>query len=819
MLYQKARAVAGDFVSEIWYNAGMKHALYCLALLAGLTASAEVFEMKARPSMTPVELNKGDVCRFTLVNGETRTVEYLGTESSILEIPATEGLIATLTMHLRVDGVEIPFRRYFATQESFYEPAVVDGLRIFPDSTLEYLQKTVPMRYPATGAMRHHPWKDCRIVVQDATLPLCPEKLHPWFMDKRIDDLLIPIADTYHGGDCWLGPFAYGEAHGGMDVCMTRGDLLYAPFAMDRQWMPLYAKKGNGNNSRWRGVRRFADGTLWTVNTSHVIDALVAEGTSVTNGQPYCTAAGTATGEYDHTHFELHLCRDLNPTCPDSVWDEGWGKSPDVKNDCPKGQPEFYNVDPWMLFWQTFVQLRDERGLPAAEIAPFGPAKAGEKVAFRSARPLPKGSFAVWTFGDGAMHVGERVEHVFAKPGVHVVTLTVTDGEKVRVRDVGHIAIRPGEAKGPLLGVRADDVSFVELRPGDLPAWGEKVKFDPYSVKTADELEFFDRVGGGALKPTLVKSEKLTAKIERRVYACGNGETVEALVRGGCNAGKVHDEAFKLHVESAGACAFLTPCFWAQHHFHHKRRWYVTSGARAEKGQFVRFMPRLRGGTWRVEETLDATHAPGASYWVKVKSRDGIRRVRLEPLRDLTIGTFEFDEGEGYVQIEAEGATGPVYAGALRFTPVKLEPPKYIDEKRLAELKELRTKIEKEIRDLAAAVPYPPEMPFRPGDWQPAADIVQKLTLGKATPVQFFTALTEQYDKVQVLRGTKKEWELFIGWIYCRCWALGLKDKWVNDILKRKFEPFEGGPTETGRRVAELARKLADTIAEIEGTK
>ena len=126
-------------------------------------------------------------------------------------------------------------------------------------------------------------------------------------------------------------------------------------------------------------------------------------------------------------------------------------------------------------------------------------------------------------------------------------------------------------------------------------------------------------------------------------------------------------------------------------------------------------------------------------------------------------------------------------------------------------------KIEKEIRDLAAAVPYPPEMPFRPGDWQPAADIVQKLTLGKATPVQFFTALTEQYDKVQVLRGTKQEWERFIGWIYCRCWALGLKDKWVDDILKRKFEPFEDGPSETGRRVAELARKLADTTAEIEG--
>lgn len=159
------------------------------AFAAGVFAEAETFELKARASMTPVELNKGDICRFTLVNGQTRTIEYLGTESSVLEIPATEGLVATLTMRLMIDGAEIPFRRYFATQESFYEPAVVNGMTIFPDSTLEYLQKTVPMRYPAKGAMRHHPWKDCRIVVQDATLPLCPEKLHPWFLDCPHGDL------------------------------------------------------------------------------------------------------------------------------------------------------------------------------------------------------------------------------------------------------------------------------------------------------------------------------------------------------------------------------------------------------------------------------------------------------------------------------------------------------------------------------------------------------------------------------------------------------------------------------------------------------
>ncbi len=795
----------------------MKTTLLSVAVTCALAAQAETFEMKARASMTPVELNRGDVCRFTLVNGETRTIEYLGAESSVLEIPATEGLVATLTMRLRIDGDEIPFRRYFATQESFYEPAVVNGMRIFPDSTLEYLQKTVPMRYPAKGAMRHHPWKDCRIVVQDATLSLCPEKLHPWFLDKRIDSLFLPIGDAYHGGDCWLGPFAYGQAHGGMDLRMQRGSLLYAPFAMDDQWMPLYAKKGRGNSSRWRGVRRFSDGTYWSLNTSHVIDCVVPERTAITNGQAYCTAAGTAVGEYDHTHFELHICRDLNPQIDDRIWDEGWGKESEVKNDCPSGQPEFYNLDPWMLFWETFVQLRDERSLPSASIAPFSPTKAGVKTRFRSARPLPKGALARWTFNDGVAVTGEEVTHVFSKPGAHVVTLTVTDGKGMRLRDVAHITVAPGEVKGPLLGVRSDDVSFVELRPGDLPAWGERLKVDPYCVAREEDLVFFDRAGGGEMKPSLVKSEKFVGRIERRVYGAGAAGSIEVFVRGPGNPGAMRDEEFTLDIGSAEECYYHTPCFWVQHHFDKKRRWYEISGARAEKGQFVRFMPRLRGGRWRVEETYAATHAPGSSYTVKVKARDGMHAVKFSPLKNIVIGEFDFDEGEGYVQIEAENAIGPVYVASLKFVPLGLEPPKYITQARLDETRVLRKSLEKEIRAVAAAAEYPSSQPFDPAEWLPVTRVMPAFTIGGLTPAKFFAAITEEYAAKDVIPGTRADWEQFIGWIFCRTWALELKDKWMNEILKRPFRPFEGEKTARAKRLKELSARLAKAIAEAKG--
>jgi len=728
----------------------MKKTIMLLSAAAALTATAETFEMKARASMTPVELNRGDVCRFTLANGETRTIEYLGQSSQILEIPSSEGLVATLTLTARVDGVVIPFRRYFASQESFYEPAVVDGLRIFPDTSLEYLIDTVPMRYPAKGAMRHHPWKDARFVLQDATLSLCPEKLHPWFDDVRYQSLFLPVGDCYHGGDCWLGPFAYGDAHGGMDLKMTRGNLLYAPFACDEQWMPLYAKKGRGGSSRWRGIRRFKDGTLWSINTSHVIDTVVEEHTSITNGQPYCTAAGTAVGDYDHTHFELHICRDLNPTFSNEVWDIGWGKETNVRNDCPKGQPKFYNLDPWMLFWQTFVELREERGVSSAKIAPFGPAKTAQRVTFRSAKPIPAGGTAIWTFNDGTSSSGAEVSHVFAKPGAYTVTLTVFDGV-MRVRDTAIITVSGQPVEKPMLAIAADDPSFIELHPGDLPAWGERVERDPFSVPKVEGLRFVNRGGGLVGKVELREVKRLADGTRRHVYAyAGSDELAEVTIRDFGNSGPRRTAAFTLHFEHGGGAVSMTPCFWTQQHFDGKKRWYVTSGARAEKGQFVRFAPNLVAGRWKVEETLAATHQPGSEYNVIVKDAQGLHRIRFSPLKNRTIGTFDFAEGEGYVQIEAEDSVGPIYVASLKFTPVEAASGAKpgMKPETVSALKAIRDSLTAELAKMLDAAGA--TAAFDPDEWFFVSHALPKRCTGHQLE-QLFAQVTDKVAEQQIL--------------------------------------------------------------------
>ena len=747
----------------------------------------EVFEMAARATMTPVELNIGDVCRFRLMNGETRTVEYVGGSSSVLEIPATEGLVATFTMRLKIDGVEIPFRRYLATQESFYEPAVVNGLRIFPDSTLEYLTQTVPMRYPSAGCQRHHPWKDCRIVLQDATLPLCPEKLHPWFVDSRIDALFIPIGDAYHGGNCWLGPFAYGEAHGGLDIRMRKGELLYAPFACDDQFMPLWANRNRGATSRWRGNRRWPDGTLWSINTSHVIDAVVAEHTAIANGQPYCTAAGTAIGEFEHTHFELHIHRDLNPPMPD--WDAGFGQALDVKNDCACGQPEFYNVDPWMIFWQTFVQLRDAKGDDVAGIAPFQPARTGIPVRFRSARPIPAGLTGVWTFNDGSMHVGESVEHVFAHPGAYVITLTLTDFVSRRMRDTAIITVS-GEvaADSALPGVRADEVSFVELKPGDLPAWGEKIHHDPFIVRRESDLVFFSRKDGQALPVRCTDCSRIAQGVEHRVYSCEDGECVEVFVRTPPSGPrKLMQADAEIGLSFGNQVCFKTPCFWVQHQFHGKRRWYDVNGGRSESGQFIRFTPSLRAGKWKVSATYAAPHQPGASYWVKVRAVDGIHRVRFEPLKNLTIGSFEFAEGnEGYVQIEAGDSVGQIAVASLKFVCERLDALSWVSESEERELRAEKARLEAGIRARFRVAKADPAK-FKADDWVSATKVLPGL-LGYPDGLQFYRKLTGIMESGEKIAGSKAAWREINDWIFSCCWDGAAHQKWVEFLGTRDFE-------------------------------
>jgi hypothetical protein len=166
--------------------------------------------------------------------------------------------------------------------------------------------------------------RKARFAVQEASCGICPEPLQLWYPnpDGRID-----IRNCYTGEDCWMGPYAGGAAHCGLDVNMPRGTVLSAPISFDHHYLFNSAAAGYGNN-RWRGLRRWPDGSEWQLQCHHQLDMLVPERTPLAAGTPYATGAGTGVGLHAHSHFMFRVIE----------------------------QGGDYWLDPWILFREIFRQ-------------------------------------------------------------------------------------------------------------------------------------------------------------------------------------------------------------------------------------------------------------------------------------------------------------------------------------------------------------------------------------------------------------------------------------------------------------------------------
>jgi len=122
---------------------------------------------------------------------------------------------------------------------------------------------------------------------------------------------------------------------------------------------------------------------------------------------------------------------------------------------------------------------------------------------------------------------------------------------------------------------------------------------------------------------------------------------------------------------------YATPHFWVGHRFCNcpaDRRGYAgfyrTSGGRPQAGEFVRFTPDLRAGTYRVAFHDATPFSPESRFTVRVRHATGVDTIHVQPAADRAIGTFAFEEGmDGWIELLAEGSHGPVLADAVVFTP------------------------------------------------------------------------------------------------------------------------------------------------------
>jgi len=277
---------------------------------------------KAKDTLTAIEMDIGEIEEFELRSGKIVNIELVATKARILRTSLKELKIEEdgartdyrFSCVLKVNGREHVLEREVSTQRSFYEPWEIEGTRIWFDAVLDIFD----FLEEAHGECR--PRKQARFGLQDASLRVCPEILHPWC---PLPEGGLKIEDCYRGEDCWLGAYNGASAHGGLDLNHPDGTPLWVPLDIHDHFYFNSLEMGHTNN-RWRGLHRWPNGAEWIIQGHHMTELTVKEHEPIRKGQQFAWGAGVCYGAVEHSHFVF------------KIHDYG----------------ETILLDPWILFWQ-----------------------------------------------------------------------------------------------------------------------------------------------------------------------------------------------------------------------------------------------------------------------------------------------------------------------------------------------------------------------------------------------------------------------------------------------------------------------------------
>lgn len=488
-----------------------------------------VIRRTAKNTVTPVLLNHGDVLEFTLRNGQIRTLKLLETDAAILRTNVKDmdveqndgGSIVEFTCKVLVDGHEMTMQRYLPAQESFYEPYVINGIRIWFDAVQDYFD---------FFTLKHgwaKPRAAARFAVSDALDPVAPD-IGMWYPN---DSLSLDVADAYLGDDVWMGPYLGGSPHAGLDINTPKGTPLFAPVHFtkeDDQWLAVnFTPKPYYWAATMTGIKKWPNGAVWTLTTLHLDKYLVEEHAPLELGEVFGEAAGTGVGAEEHSHFEFMIRDEPKNTVDgavmvnaDVLWEEGEDyliRVDGINGYVPKStalyirrddRPKNYSVfmlpkeladrygfnyeipqipmDPWLLFWQMFENEKAKQGKLNVAIKPFEPAETTEKIKFSgevSPDAIDRNNLSYhWTFGDGGYSNQASPEYAYAAPGIYAVTLVVEAG-KERAQRTQLITVDGTHSQTPAFSLRSVySPSFDVRKPFVMDVYGSEISLLPHTL-------------------------------------------------------------------------------------------------------------------------------------------------------------------------------------------------------------------------------------------------------------------------------------------------------------------------------------------------
>jgi len=268
----------------------------------------------AKTTVTPFLLDLDETLVFTRADGGVVRVTLRRTWAEVTArdygrygyCGLEDGISAyAFGCELDVNGEAVALRREAGSPGSFSEPWTGHGVWIWLDAVQDIFREHGGFLGEKDWRMGLvcQPLRRARFAIQDATLGICPEPVGPWC---GLPEGGLRIEQCYNGEDCWMGPYRGDRAHCGLDINMPVGARLTAPIAFDDQFLFHTVEAGFGNN-RWRGIRRWPDGSEWQLQAHHLVDLLVPDRTPLARGAAYATTAGTAYGAHPHTHFLFRI--------------------------------------------------------------------------------------------------------------------------------------------------------------------------------------------------------------------------------------------------------------------------------------------------------------------------------------------------------------------------------------------------------------------------------------------------------------------------------------------------------------------------------